>query len=317
MLRYRKLTCPIWGTDFQAKVSTISNPFRVISDRAGGAYQIDKDAIPAIGELQYPAKASLTTWLVDRRLQGDIEPRITRETIEYIKLKTLLSVNDRANRFLQFFVESIDSVAENINEYVATDDAYAWSESMNWGEIRYFLSYLEEMGWIRGRMLNRGFYGTITVAGYSQVEEQRTNLDSSQGFVAMWFHESMNEVYDNGIRPGIVAAGYSPLIINRKLDVNKIDDEIIGEIRRSRFLVADFTHGEDGARGGVYFEAGFAQGLGIPVIYSCRYDMIDKLHFDTRQYAHIVWKDSEELRRELRNRIIARIGEGPESQTTS
>ena len=181
----------------------------MISDRAGGAYQIDIDAIHAIGEMQYPTKASLTTWLVDRRLQGDIEPRVTMETIEYIRRKTPLSVNERANRFLRFLVESINSVAENINEYVETDDAYAWSESVNFGETRYFLSYLEEMGWIRGRMLNRGFHGTITVAGYSQVEEQRTNLDSSQAFVAMWFHESMNEVYEYGIKSGIKGAGIS------------------------------------------------------------------------------------------------------------
>ena len=47
--------------------------------------------------------------------------------------------------------------------------------------------------------------------------------------------------------------------------MDKIDDEIIGEIRRSRFLVADFTHGDKGARGSVYYEAGFAYGLGLPV----------------------------------------------------
>ena len=42
---------------------------------------------------------------------------------------------------------------------------------------------------------------------------------------------------------------------------NKIDDEIVAEIRRSKFIIADFSHGSDGARGGVYFEAGFAHGL--------------------------------------------------------
>ena len=115
--------------------------------------------------------------------------------------------------------------------------------------------------------------------------------------------------------PELKEQAYRPFIISQKPDVNKIDDEIIAEIRRSRFLVADFTHGEKGARGGVYFEAGFAQGLGIPVIYTCRYNMVDELHFDTRQYAHIVWNTPEDLRNELKNRIMARIGEGPGVQT--
>ena len=129
----------------------------------------------------------------------------------------------------------------------------------------------------------------------------------------MWFDKSMEEVYERGIRPAIEEAGYSPLRIDDKPDLDKIDDDIIAEIRRSRFVVADFTHGCDGARGGVYFEAGFAYGLDIPVIYTCRNDMVDNLHFDTRQYAHIVWEMEEldQLRAELRNRILARIGEGP------
>ena len=123
----------------------------------------------------------------------------------------------------------------------------------------------------------------------------------------------MDDVYNNGIEPAIRDAGYHPVRIDRKPDVNKIDDEIIAEIRRSRFLVADFTHGEGGARGGVYFEAGFAFGLNIPVIYMCRDDAIDQIHFDTRQYYHITWSRSEleKLREDLKNRILALIGEGP------
>jgi nucleoside 2-deoxyribosyltransferase len=50
--------------------------------------------------------------------------------------------------------------------------------------------------------------------------------------------------------------------------VNDINDEIIAQIRRSRFMVCDLT----GYRGGVYFEAGFAYGLGLEVIYTCRKD---------------------------------------------
>ena len=147
--------------------------------------------------------------------------------------------------------------------------------------------------------------------GYRRIADQEVHVATTQAFVAMWFHDSVNDAFENGIKPAIEAAGYKPLRIDQKPDANKLDDEIIAEIRRSRFLVADFTHGDEGARGGVYFEAGFAEGLGIPVIYTCRKNMMDKLHFDTRQYAHIVWGTSSELRDGLLNRIRARIGEGP------
>jgi nucleoside 2-deoxyribosyltransferase len=67
-----------------------------------------------------------------------------------------------------------------------------------------------------------------------------------------------------GIQPSIeVDCGFTKAIrVDREHFGDRIDDRIIAEIRRCRFIVADFT----GQRGGVYFEAGFALGLGKPVI---------------------------------------------------
>ena len=176
----------------------------------------------------------------------------------------------------------------------------------------YYLNYLSEMGWLQGSWsVGRVFAGRVTVSGHSQIAEREANTDSSQVFVAMWFDDSLSGAYAQGIKPGIKKAGYRPIRIDQKPDVQKIDDEIIAEIRRSRFLVADFTQGEDGARGGVYFEAGFAYGLGIPVIHTCRKDMVDNLAFDTRQHNHILWETPEELRDALTKRIGALIGDGP------
>jgi hypothetical protein len=89
---------------------------------------------------------------------------------------------------------------------------------------------------------------------------------------------------------------------------NKIDDEIIAQIRRSRFIVADFT----GHRGGVYYEAGFAQGIGLEVVWTCERKEIKKLHFDVRQYNCLTW-DMDELdifREKLSFRIERAIGRG-------
>jgi hypothetical protein len=126
----------------------------------------------------------------------------------------------------------------------------------------------------------------------------------------MWFGEVMKEAYAVGIERAILKSGYLAMRIDRKEHINRIDDEIIAEIRRSRFVVADFTS-ETGPRGGVYFEAGFAFGLNIPVIWTCREDKIDDVHFDTRQFNHLVWKTPADLYEQLKNRIGAVIGDGP------
>ena len=118
----------------------------------------------------------------------------------------------------------------------------------------------------------------------------------------------MDDIFEHGIRPGIEDAGYRAMRIDRELDVDKIDDAIMARIRQCRFVVADFTHGDDGVRGSVYFEVGFARGLGIDVISTCRADQIGTLHFDTRQYHHIAWTQDglDDLRQQIDERIRAR-----------
>ena len=191
----------------------------------------------------------------------------------------------------------------------ALQEAMAWSESTTFDEVMYLLEYLSEKGWIREQYA-RSFSFQVTVDGHGRIADLQINPLSSQAFVAMWIDDDTEEAFTEGLRRGIEDAGYQALRIDKKEDVVKIDDEIISEIRRSRFLVADFTQGFDGARGGVYFEAGFALGLGIPVIFACRRDTVDKLHFDTRQYAHIVWDEPGDLRFAIRDRIRARLGQG-------
>ena len=140
------------------------------------------------------------------------------------------------------------------------------------------------------------------------------NIISIIGQAAEERGDGSKEVYENGIRPAIEATGYTPSRIDQEAFVGKIGDEIIAQIRRSRFLVADVTHGEDGARGGVYYEAGFAHGLGLQVIFTCRKDLIDKVPFATRQFNHIVWENSDDLRVKLSNRIGSVLGDGPNAK---
>lgn len=66
-----------------------------------------------------------------------------------------------------------------------------------------------------------------------------------------------------------------------------IDDQLRVALRTSRFVVADLTYASRGA----YWEGGFAEGLGRPVIYTCRQKEWDeeKTHFDTNHLRTVVW----------------------------
>ena len=199
----------------------------------------------------------------------------------------------------------------------------AWSESVSEDELYYLENYLIKQGWAREGSQEHGAISlVVTVEGYARIAElDAENKDSSQGFVAMWFPDKKNKdydliqkAYDEGIDPGIRQAGYDPLKINDLPHNDQITDKIISEIRRSKFLVADFTHGDAGPRGGVYYEAGFARGYNIPVIYTCLAERFsaEKIHFDILQQNFILWTLPEDLHEKLKNRITgSEIGWGP------
>jgi len=144
----------------------------------------------------------------------------------------------------------------------------------------------------------------ITPAGWAYLESLRqSNPESKKAFVAMWFDTEMEKIYDGFIKKAIKSAGFEPIQIGRKEHNNDINDEIIGEIRNSKFVVADFT----GNRGGVYYEAGFAYGLNIEVIHTCKEDQLKDVHFDINHRKIIKWSDGEDLYNKLLKRIKATI----------
>jgi len=125
----------------------------------------------------------------------------------------------------------------------------------------------------------------------------------------MWFDESTKAAWLEAFKPAIEEAGYVAFRIDFKPHTNMIDNEIIAEIRRSRFLVADLT----GQNGGVYYEAGFAAGLSLPVFYTCLEAEFNKRHFDIKQFNCLKWTPNtlDKFKSELRYWIEAVLGRGP------
>ena len=183
----------------------------------------------------------------------------------------------------------------------------SWSHNLPEAVFIIYKVLIEELQYVSSAQTN---IVQISPKGWIALEGQ-ANAVSSVGFVAMWFSDEVRELFNNVIDPAIRDAGYEPLRIDSKEHNNKIDDEIVASIRSARFVVADYT----GARGGVYYEAGFAHGLGLPVVFMAKEGTT--IHFDTRQYNTIFWKaeDLADARERLKNRILATLGRGPKNQT--
>ena len=320
--------CPCWATPAKLFRPDVGQELLVDSLRTGGQYLITADAEAAIRTYDICWKPLLTSWLVEQRRAGTTVPKVTVEVLTTASQRKPLDVSARADRILEYLKIKTSILGTPVSYRVLTNiyfdiniedvektylELLITSESIADHDLGYLLAYLENRNWItHSGKNNRDRECTLSVEGYTRLAElERTFVTTSKAFMAMWFDESMGAAWEQGFEPAIRGAGYEPVRIDHKEHVNKIDDEIIAEIRRARFVVADFTHGVNGVRGGVYYEAGFAHGLGIPVIFSCRADVLEEIHFDTRQYNHIVWEHPSQLREALQKRIGAIIGDNP------
>ena len=236
-----------------------------------------------------------------------------------------MRVPQRTDRVLQFLeartrtpgeavkIDPNPDVESHRDKVTAYYQLLAHSESIGWNDLKYLLDHLVERRLVRKLTDNWHEYPyVLEVRGFERLDELRKVTPASEeAFVAMWFSDKLKPAYVNGIKLAIEDAGYKAVRVDEQHFLEKIDDEVISRIRRARFVVADFSHGKDGARGSVYYEAGFAHGLGLDVIFTCRHENSEDLHFDTRQYPHIIWKDYEDLRKQLRERITALMSDGP------
>lgn len=129
----------------------------------------------------------------------------------------------------------------------------------------------------------------LKMAGWRRFDELTKRIvNSHTAFMAMKFNDpTLDRVLIDCFKPAVARAGFTLRALNEAQPAGLIDNQIRVAIRTARFLVADLTHDNNGA----YFEAGFAEGIGIPVIYTCEVNKFKdkKTHFDTNHMKTVPW----------------------------
>lgn len=291
--------CPVCNEqEYQVRQNNID----AVSCQRCGEFQISGTAVALLQSMDEHQRAHVSGWCLDQDRGGAIAV-LNSENIRQIAQRPSLGVLERADRLLVEAARNTKQLAVHID---GTEPRYlAATYSTNTNDIKMLMRLLQGKGFLSEL---KAFNAGISTEGLIRLDELRVQPKlGMKAFVAMWFSDELNAIYTQGFQSAIIEAGYDPVRMDKIEHVNRIDDEIIAQIRMSRFLVADFT----GHRAGVYFEAGFALGLDIPVIWTCRKDDIKKLHFDIRQFNCIDWTSGSELHKRLRHRIEALIGVGP------
>jgi hypothetical protein len=130
---------------------------------------------------------------------------------------------------------------------------------------------------------------SLTLAGWERYEaERRGQISGDYGFIALKFGDpDLDPLVRDHIKPAIASIGYEVVDLRDVSRAGVIDNLLRVQIRDSAFVLVDLTHENAGA----YWEAGYAEGLGKPVLYLCEREKFDekKTHFDTNHCTTVLW----------------------------
>ena len=211
--------------------------------------------------------------------------------LKTVKLPTALEKIDRLISFM----------AENFRpgqvERLPAKGLRAYLGCVKTEEVQWVIRQAIKVGVIEAEPGTAG--EALTSQGWTRYEVmQRQGHGSTHAFMAMAFEDNaLWSVFENHMQPAVKATGFT-LMTTADAKVKKAGSIIARmkvEIRTSRFVVCDLSHGNQGA----YWEAGFAEGLGRPVIYTCRNDAMThpdpkkRPHFDTAQQLIVKWDPAD------------------------
>lgn len=305
-----KNRCPICNTPETWKEKLPKNLFYKINCKRCGKFKISHQVLSNIHVYDEQIKrALLSHWI--RINQGNVELELTLDKVKNIlENNSLPKPKEQANNLIHWIGTKLtkpdEEFFESLENLISVVGAYDSSG------VDYVFQYLKDEGIFHSYSFEdsqdvhkRGV--TLSFKGWDHYYElKHKNKDSRLAFMAMQFgEEPLTTIYKTVIKDAVEKTGFDIRKLDEEKKAGLIDDKLRVEIRRSKFLIADLTHDNNGA----YWEAGFAEGLEMPVIYICEEEKFKttKSHFDTNHHLTVTWKNDEEGLKKFSNELKATI----------
>lgn len=222
-------------------------------------------------------------------------PELYTNTVEEILKRPLPKPREQADLFIRWLAENVEGPGENVWVEPKTHRTIMCAKSPK--GFALILQHLFDIGLVSG-VLSEALdepgraQATLSFEGWEYFEQlQHGEGTYRKAFMAMKFGvHTLNEILEDVFKPAVKLTGFDLQILSDAPKAGLIDDRLRVEIQASDFIIADLTHNNLGA----YWEAGYAEGLGKPVIYTCEKSKFDeeKTHFDTNHHLTITWDTS-------------------------
>ncbi len=293
--------CPVCLYPSNVKQWDYEERFNVDCPRCGkfGFTRQAKDKLDSLEAVENNWRWKLSYWLQkgqkdDKRL--DVDNNVLLEIIDDIKLP---NPKEQSNNLVNWLSENLKHPEENITIDPLILAAIVGCK--NGVGVHYIASHLKNQNYLTYEYLNElGNDAPVSVTlgltydGWDKVEELRLAAMSSGNiaFMAMQYGDDKhNEIYKTHFKEAVIKTGFDLRRLDETLKAGLIDNQLRIEIRNSRMVLADLTNDNMGA----YWEAGYAEGLGKPVIYLCERSHFEmfKTHFDTNHHTTIIWDEKK------------------------
>jgi hypothetical protein len=217
-------------------------------------------------------------------------------TIVAVVGRTLPRPREQADLLVRWIGENIPGPGERIRIEPITHMGIIGAKTPAGFEM--VILYLFETGLVTGILsetLDSQGEGNVTLSfkGWEHYENLREGAGKyRKAFMAMKFNDSqLDSVFKDVFKPFAKQAGFDLFALNEINYTGLIDDRLRVEIQASDFLVSDLTHENAGA----YWEAGYAEGMGKPVIYTCERQKFksQQPHFDVNHHLTVLWDDAD------------------------
>lgn len=287
--------CPVCSASLRSiQRDGANHRFRIECSRCG-KFRLSEEALSFLPiKLSGDAKAVALLAHEILKLQKRSEwPLLTTGLIDELLEKPLPSPAEQADNLILWLAE-ISDYPGDVVLVIAEINAFQIG-AINGHGFELIFDHVYSKGFIEGhatRTADRGLTSArirLTMEGWTCYEKlHRGKASGRKAFMAMQFDNSdLQDIFKTFFKPAVKSTGFDLIRLDEFPKAGLIDNRLVSEIANSHFLVADLTDRNLGA----YWEAGFATGLGKPVIYTCESDVFDErqTHFDTNHHHTIKW----------------------------
>ena len=241
------------------------------------------------GDPSASAKISHALRLMQTNNQG---AEMSTNTVEEVLKRPLPSPSEQAGLLVRWIAENVDGPGEAVEVNPAKHGAIIGSKTDN--GFMLVLRHLSDVKLVSGNTrvgigADTRIPVTLSFKGWEHYESLLKGGETyRKAFMAMKFGDpDLDKIVDEVFREAVQKAGFELIRLDDSPRAGLIDDRLRVEIQSSDFLIADLTHDNLGA----YWEAGYAEGLGKPVVYTCEKTKFDqeKTHFDTNHHLTVTW----------------------------